>query len=603
MSTTSGFSLIALLLSPFIAVGQITESKIRAGDDEGGDYFGRSVSTAGDYALVGAYEAGNGGPGSAYIFHYNGITWVEEAKLTASDGQAGDEFGESVAISGDYALIGAHEDDDHGPQSGSAYIFHYNGSIWVEEAKLTASDGAEDDVFGQSVSLSGDYALIGAPGDGGYTGSAYIFHYDGSLWVEEARLRASDGAEADYFGHSVSLSGNYALIGAFFDDDNGSGSGSAYVFHFDGSSWVEEAKFTASDGEGGEYFGYSVSLSGDRALIGAYNDSQNGIGSVGSAYIFYHDGSTWVEEAKLTDGTGVGYHRFGWSVSLSGEYALIGSYSDEDLGPSSGSAYIFRYDGADWLEEAKLLASDGTEYDYFGWSASLSADHALIGATGDGNGTAYVYSGFLRAEPAIPCDSIDQFQARCNSGSTVQARVVLFNSTEYAGEEVIMDVDGLEYPLTVVTNGTHSKAQLQLTGQTPGDHTVELVSPDGCFDPVTVTCSGNMAKAEEDWPWDEVISEQHLPPMTRLAGNYPNPFNPSTTIRYELGQDALVTLKIYNTLGEEVATLVNEYQTAGAKSVVWNGRNQPGSQVASGIYLYRLTAGSVVKSERMLLMK
>jgi hypothetical protein len=599
---------IALVLGLHGAIAQITESKIRANDNEGGDYFGNSVSIEGDHALVGAYEAANGGPGSAYIFGYNGTTWIEEAKLSASDGDAEDLFGQSVALSGNYALIGAHEDDDNGLESGAAYVFHYDGSSWLEEVKLTASDAEAGDYFGRAVALSSEYLLIGARGDNGFTGSAYIFRYTGAAWVEEAKLTASDGAVGDYFGTSVSLSGSYALIGTSEDDDNGSGSGSAYVFHFDGSGWVEEAKLTASDGEEFEHFGYSVSLSGDRALIGAYGDRQNGIGLVGAAYIFRREGPTWVEEAKVTDGTGVGYHRFGWSVSLFGEYALIGSYSDEDLGPSSGSAYIFRYDGMSWAEEVKLLASDGTEYDFFGWAVSLSTDHAIVGAIGDGNGSAYVYSGFAAPEPAVPCDSINLFQARCISGGTLQARAVLLNSTEYAGEEVIMDVDGVEHPLTIITNGIHSKAQLQLTGQTSGDHIVQLVNPGACFNPLTVSCPSTGTLTNGDIAWDEerwsVSFLQGEPPSTtRLDGNYPNPFNPSTTIRYELGESAQVTLKVFNTLGEEVATLVGEFQDAGYKSATWNGRNTSGSPVASGIYIYRLTAGNVVLSEKMLFIK
>jgi len=583
-----------LILIPLFAWGQITETKL-TGDANPFAEFGNSVSASGDRLLVGASgdDANVGNSGSAYIFTHDGITWAEEAKLIASDGATNDYFGHSVSLSGDYALIGAIGDDDNGSESGSAYVFHFDGSNWVEEAKLTASDGAAIDHFGESVSLSGNYALVGAPYDddnGTASGSAYIFHFDGSNWADEMKLTASDGAASDYFGESVSLSGDYALIGTFFG-------GSTYVFHFDGSTWVEETKLIAGGSE--------VSLSGNYALIGTLSDS---------ASIFHFDGSTWVEEAKLAASDGTGSDGFGHSVSLSGNYALIGAPYDDDSGTSSGSAYIFHFDGSTWVEEAKLTASDGAPSDLFGWSVSLLANYALIGTifdddNGSNAGSAYVYTGFT-ASP-VPCDSIDLFQARCTSGGTIRARVVLLNSTSYAGEEVIMDVDGVEHPLTVITNGTHSKAQVQLVGQTPGNHTVELVSPDGCFDPVTVTCSGSLAHAELDWSWCEVTSDdisgtetgENLPPTTMLVGNYPNPFNPSTAIKYELSADSRVVLNIYTALGEEIAALVNEHQLAGVKSVVWDGRNQAGSQVASGIYIYRLTAGNVVKSEKMIFVK
>ena len=174
------------------------------------------------------------------------------------------------------ALIAALADDDNGQDSGSAYIYRYNGSDWVEEAKLLASDGSVGDYFGSSVSLLGEVALIGADSDddnGLDSGSAYVFRFNGSSWVEEAKLMASDGAAGDLFGNAVSLSGDVALIGANYDDDNGAFSGSAYLFRFDGNSWVEEAKLMASDGAAFDEFGSAVALSGNKALVGAYGDS------------------------------------------------------------------------------------------------------------------------------------------------------------------------------------------------------------------------------------------------------------------------------------------------------------------------------------------
>jgi hypothetical protein len=156
---------------------------------------------------------------------------------------------------------------------------------WLEKQKLTASDGSYEDCFGFSVSIDGDYAIVGAwldddNGDG--SGSAYVFKRDGTTWTEEAKLTASDGAAEDNFGWSVSIDGDYAIVGAWLDDDNGEDSGSAYVFKRDGTTWTEEAKLTASDGAAEDCFGYSVSISGDYAIVGAYNDN----GAKGSAYIF-----------------------------------------------------------------------------------------------------------------------------------------------------------------------------------------------------------------------------------------------------------------------------------------------------------------------------
>ncbi len=213
---------------------------------------------------------------------------VTEFKLLASDGAEDDGFGHSVSISGDVALVGARGNDDKGSRSGSAYVFRWNGSSWVEEQKLLASDGTAGDHFGESVSISGDVALIGAPEEDKIVpgpGKAYVFRWNGSNWVEEQKLLASDGAVDDGFGLSVSISGDVALLGVAEENKIVPGPGKAYVFRWNGSSWVEEQKLLASDGAPDEEFGISVSMSGDVALVGAPEDEKNVPGS-GKAYVY-----------------------------------------------------------------------------------------------------------------------------------------------------------------------------------------------------------------------------------------------------------------------------------------------------------------------------
>jgi hypothetical protein len=326
-----------LLLAALAANVHAAEVKITTSDGAANDYFGASVAISGDYAVVGAL--GNGGTGSAYIFKRNGTAWTEQAKITASDGATYDQFGYSVAISGDYAVVGARQDDD----TGSAYIFKRDGTAWTEQAKITASDGAAYDYFGYTVAISGDYAVVGACQDddaGSYSGSAYIFKRNGTAWTEQAKITASDGAEDDFFGESVAISGDYAVVGAFWDDDAGWGSGSAYIFKRDGTAWTEQAKITASDGAIADYFGYSVAISGDYAVVGAYQDGDTGPYS-GSAYIFKRDGTAWTEQAKITASDGAAGDYFGWSVAISGDCAVVGANCDDDAGSDSGSAYIY----------------------------------------------------------------------------------------------------------------------------------------------------------------------------------------------------------------------------------------------------------------------
>ncbi|MCK4901925.1 MAG: FG-GAP repeat protein, partial [Thermoplasmatales archaeon] len=252
--------------------------------------------------------------------------WNEQDKLLPSDGAAFDFFGGSVSIDGDYAIIGAYGDADNGQDSGSAYIFTRSGTTWTEQAKLLPSDGTTDDFFGWSVSIDGDYAIIGAcfDGDNGYeSGSAYVFKRDGTTWTEQAKLLPSDGAAEDWFGFSVSIDGDYAIIGAPADDSNGYFSGSAYVFTRSGTNWNEQDKLLASDGAEGDLFGWSVSISGDYAIIEASSDD-NGFDS-GSAYIFKRESTSWTEQAKLLASDGAAGDWFGHSVSIDGDYAIIGA--------------------------------------------------------------------------------------------------------------------------------------------------------------------------------------------------------------------------------------------------------------------------------------
>ncbi len=388
--------------APFV----IERQKLLASDGAANDYFGISVSISGDYAIVGAYYD-DSVKGSAYIFKWDGTSWVQQAKLTASDGAASDYFGWSVSISGDYAIVGAMYDDSG---KGSAYIFKWDGTSWVQQAKLIASDGAASDYFGWSVSIRGDYAIVGAMYDddkGTDSGSAYIFKWNGASWVQQKKLLASDGAASDYFGYSVSISGDYVIVGAIYDDDKGTNSGSAYIFLRGGTNWVQQAKLTASDGAANDYFGVSVSISGDYAIVGAPLDDDKGADS-GSAYIFLRGGTSWVQQAKLTASDGAASDYFGWSVSISGNYAIVGAYYDDDKGTNSGSAYISNRDGTSWSQQQKLLASDGAPSDVFGYSVSISGDLAIVGAyydddKGSESGSAYAFKFCPRADLDDDC--------------------------------------------------------------------------------------------------------------------------------------------------------------------------------------------------------
>jgi hypothetical protein len=277
-----------------------SETDISPDDLSAGDNFGQSVSLSGDYSVIGASKDSDGGyySGSAYVFERDGSTQTQQTKLTAGDAAAYDYFGSSVSVSGDYVIVGAYGDDDGGESSGAAYIFKREGATWIQQVKLVAGDASAYDYFGSSVSISGDYAIVGAYGDddGGIdSGAAYIYLREGAAWIQLAKLKANDAAAYDYFGWSVSIDSDYAIAGAYGNDDAGESSGAAYIFNKQG----EQTKITANDAEAFDYFGYSVDISRNYAIVGAYGDDDEGI-NAGAAYLFASF-SPWEQKVKITN--------------------------------------------------------------------------------------------------------------------------------------------------------------------------------------------------------------------------------------------------------------------------------------------------------------
>ncbi|MHB8742805.1 MAG: FG-GAP repeat protein [Sulfuricaulis sp.] len=373
-----------------VATALPASTELTSSDGAGYDAFGVSVALSGNTALVGASSktvGSNTHQGAAYVFTFNGSTWTQTQELIASDGAKNDFFGGSVALSGTTALIGAYQKTvGSNIGQGATYVFTFNGSMWNQAQELTASDGVSNDYFGDSVALSGTTALIGAyykyVGGKSSVGAAYVFGFNGSTWVQQQELTASDGASGDYFGGSVALSGTTGVVGAFNKTiGSNPGQGAAYVFAFNGSTWVQQQELTASDGAAYDTFGGSVALSGTTALIGASGKTVGSKTLQGAAYVFAFNGSTWTQTQELTASDGAKNDDFGNSVALSGDAALVGAVG-KTVGSNTnqGVAYVFTPTGNTWVQLQELIASDGAANDYFGGSVALSGSTALVGA-------------------------------------------------------------------------------------------------------------------------------------------------------------------------------------------------------------------------------
>jgi len=369
--------------------------KLTKPDGEGGDLFG-AVALDGDVAVM-ADATALGGVGEVYVSRFDGAQWVWEAKLTTPHPCPESNF-TRAAIEGDVIVVGDPGAEVLEFQQGAAYVFRYEPSVseWLLEASLTASDGDYNDLFGYSVAISGDVIVIGAAkdeeGDIKKCGSAYIFRRVGNVWAEEARLLAPDPMPSDALGVSASARAEVVLIGASARDTAGPNSGAAFIFRYDGETWNLEAELTAFDASGAEWYGWSVALGPDVAMIGApFEDLEDG-----AAYVYRFDGAQWRHEVKLQGSNPVAFPLFGWYVALDepGRTALIAAPHDDTVGFEAGAAYVFRMEDTGWKEIVKLLPSDPQGLGQFG-GGPVSGDVAFIGAAGQSEspGMVYVYAG------------------------------------------------------------------------------------------------------------------------------------------------------------------------------------------------------------------
>lgn len=319
-----------------------------------------------------------------------------EQKLAPSELEYLDHFGLAVALDGDTVLVGAPNDDDVAEDAGAAYVYERGGSGWIQASKLVAWDGAYADYFGRSVALDGETAVIGAwrhDTSGGSTGAAYVFQRTAAGWLLSAELVPSIPVSGAAFGLSVAIDEDTIVVGAYQDNGLSQRTGAAYVFQRGATGWSETAKLVASDGAIDDYFGLSVAIYGNVAAVGAPDDfDASCFSGEGTAYVFREIGGSWLEEQKLIPASC--FHvTFGRSVAVFGDSVLVG---DPELGGNVGRAYFFGYDGSSWSETQHVIGSGIGPSDVFGVSVALHGGRAVIGSrSADGHyphvGAAHVF--------------------------------------------------------------------------------------------------------------------------------------------------------------------------------------------------------------------
>jgi uncharacterized protein (TIGR03437 family) len=490
------------------------QQELTASDGATGDQFGNSVSLSGDTAVIGAADR-NAYQGAAYVFVQSGGVWSQQQELIASDGVGNDAFGNSVSVSGDTAVIGA---SGKNTGQGAAYVFVRTGGVWSQQQELTASDGAVGDNFGWSVSLNGNTAVIGASGKTQYQGAAYVFALSGGTWRQQQKLSASDSAVGDKFGASVSLSGNTAMVGAA---GKNSSQGATYVFVQSGTAWSQRQELTASDGAAGDWFGGSVSVSGNTALIGAWAKAIDAQTQQGAAYVFVQSGGAWSQQQELTASDGTGNDGFGNSVSLSGDTAAIGASGKAGY---QGAVYVFALCGGAWSQQQELTASDGAAYDAFGYSVSLIEGTVVVGALNNTvnwqgfQGAAYVFTG---TQPSIGSaislgDFGGFFSAAPGSwveiyGSNLASTTRPWTTADFSGNSAPTSLDGVQ--------ATIGDQPVFIEYVSPGQVNAQLPSSIGTGSLQLTVTSAGVASAPVNVTVNATQPGLLAPPSFNIGGN------------------------------------------------------------------------------------
>ncbi len=483
------------------------------------------------------------------------------------------EAGHSVAhlssdISGETVIVGV-------PEQGFAAIFVLKGKKWEKQEEILADGGR----VGWDVAISGNAVIVGAP-ETNDSGSAFVFHRSGNNWKQVQKLKHDNPAKGDGFGEDVAIDRNTAIVGAAGDDEVGRDSGTAYVYFREGNSWKLQAKLIPSDSAQGDAFGSSVFVLGNTAVVGSNGNSHNGIRFCGAAYVFTRRDGVWTEQAKLTASDAAKADRFGTAVSMSEKTIIVGApFRDTEAKGDAGAAYTFLFDGNTWKEQGKLFPKDAQKGHKFGTGVAMTPNIALVGAPWDddvevGSGATYSFvrtdGVWKQQEKVVPHDVGEDYHFGFSVNVSENAAIVSAHNIPH-GAPTWPHGDGVQAYVFSMTEDF---------GTPPFS-----VKPIG----LQVTTFGRVKR-------------------TDLLQNFPNPFNPETWIPYRLARDGGVHVTIYDANGALVRTLDLGYQAAGhyvnlSSAVYWDGHNQDGEHVASGLYFYTLSTDDFKATRRMLIQK
>ena len=500
-------------------------------------------------------------------------------------------------IIGDTVVIGSRG-------AGIATIYVNDGKVWNKQVDLIARDHNARDprvpAYAYSVAIGAphefatpNFAIIGAPkhlhggdnlkgleGPAGF-GAAYIFRRSGKTWKEHVRLVSPDPVDDDRYGESVAIYRTTAVVGASKDDDNGKNSGSVFVYVLDGTTttWKPQTKIVPDDLVGADAFGETVALDENTLAVGAPGHTHSGVRFAGAVYVYVRKDDKWEQQSKLIAEDPGKASQFGSAISLTFNTVIVGApLHDTERGRDAGAAYIFVRNGDRWKQQAKLIAKDTKEKDRFGTGVATTGRSAIIGAPfrpegAPGSGAAYSFvsvDGKWEEKEKVTPDDAGQ---KINYGLWVAMSGNMVIVSSYAAP----NEGGVE-------KGVGTAAYVYNSVDDFGVFPY-AVEPFG----MSLTTLGNVKR-------------------TALLQNFPNPFNPETWMPYRLASNVPVSIQIFNVKGQLLRELNLGEQKAGSyltrdTSAHWDGRDQVGEAVSSGVYFYTLQAGTFQTTRRMLVLK
>jgi hypothetical protein len=444
------------------AEAQVERQKVEGSALQQGDNFGGSAAISGTWAVLGAAHADDvvSESGAAYVFEQTSTGWLERQRLKASDPAVNAGFGYAVQIEGTTIAIGAPGSTVQGMlNAGAVYVFENLNGIWTETQKLVPNDAAVNYGCGYSVVLKNNQVVAGAIGEshaGTHCGAAYIFEYAGTSWVQAAKLVASDASGGDLFGYSVAIDGDVAVVGAV---DAWTGGfqyvGAAYVFEKQGSQWplTETQKLVSPNPSGTQYFSYSVGILPGEIFVGALTNS---IGTPygGAVFRYRHSGASWVQTQVLLPSDLASGDAFGLALAVSGNHMVIGSASSLDLPQAEGADYVFTEIGSSWVETGKLIATDAGPGDAFGNAVAIDGTTILAGDAADDSacpslpscdsGSAYFFeitpdaAQYGSCNAGGPCSNIDG-HGGCTNSTGQGAVLASRGSNSVAADDLVLE--------------------------------------------------------------------------------------------------------------------------------------------------------------------